>query len=74
MSYAAALCSFTSYEPRIRKDIIPSGRGRKRTFSFTKSRGLIVEEKGYARGPKRILYLLVMEEKRYALIPMWLCP
>jgi len=69
MPYAAALYSFRSYEPRIRKDIVPSGLGPKRTFSFTKSRGLIVEGKEYARGPNRILYLLVVEEMRYALIP-----
>jgi len=73
MSYAAALCSFTSYGPRIRKDIIPSGRGRKRTFSFTKSR-LIVEEKGYALDRKGYYTCLSWKKRDMPWYSMRLCP
>jgi len=38
MSFAAALCSFTSYEPWTKKDLIPPGRGRKRIWLFSSRR------------------------------------
>jgi hypothetical protein len=39
------------------------------TFSFTKGRGLMVDENVYTREPRRITYLKVVEEKGYVLVP-----
>jgi hypothetical protein len=35
------------------------------TFFLTKFRVLAVDENGYAHGPKRILYLIVVDEKPF---------
>jgi len=38
ISYAAALCSFKSYEPWTKMDIVPAGRRRKRIWLFSPRR------------------------------------